>query len=425
MSTGAFFYVAVDHRVTVSCHILFAATHLSKCHPMPSNANAGIGDAFTRPRIDILLMLKRMATRDFRYICVLFERILWWRDQQIHKRQIQRGTKPFRHVLTSVTNISYNRFRSTPTSIPPRMTRPPRFAHFTAFHATGLNGCEPPAAPMLVRLLYYRWLVVGTVCIGAFMGQVDSSIAQLLLPRLEYDFGARLSTVSWVAVAYLITMAAFLPIFGRIADIVGRKLLYTGGFLLFVLGSGLCGLAPNLPMLISFRVIQAIGAALLASNSVAIVVTVAGPEQRGRALGIQAAAQAVGLSLGPMIGGLVLATLNWRWVFWINVPFGLAASVIGWFVIPPTADISGKWRFDWKGAVLIMPALAAFIALINEAHVWGVTSPIFLGGGLVTTVFMFLFLCQERGNAEPLIEFFTVSNQRLLGRQRGGADVLC
>ena len=258
---------------------------------------------------------------------------------------------------------------------------------------------------MLVRLPYYRWLVVGTVCIGAFMGQVDSSIAQLLLPRLEYDFGARLSTVSWVAVAYLITMAAFLPIFGRIADIVGRKLLNTGGFLLFVLGSGLCGLASNLPMLISFRVIQAIGAALLASNSVAIVVTVAGPEQRGRALGIQAAAQAVGLSLGPMIGGLVLATLNWRWVFWINVPFGLAASVIGWFVIPPTADISGKGRFDWKGALLILPALAAFIALINEAHVWGVTSPLFLGGGLVTVVFMFLFLCQERGNAEPLINF--------------------
>jgi MFS family permease len=82
--------------------------------------------------------------------------------------------------------------------------------------------------------------VVGTVCIGAFMGQVDSSIAQLLLPRLEVVFHARLDTVSWVAVAYLLTMAAFLPVFGRLADMVGRKLLYTGGFLLFVAGSALC-----------------------------------------------------------------------------------------------------------------------------------------------------------------------------------------
>ena len=109
-----------------------------------------------------------------------------------------------------------------------------------------LKGREPPPARSVVGLAAYRWLVVSTVCIGAFMGQVDSSIAQLVLPRLELDFAARLSTVSWVAVAYLLTMAGFLPIFGRLADMFGRKLLYTGGFLLFVLGSALCGFAPNL-----------------------------------------------------------------------------------------------------------------------------------------------------------------------------------
>ena len=102
------------------------------------------------------------------------------------------------------------------------------------------NGREPPPAWIVARLNSYRWCVVGTVCVGAFMGQVDSSIAQMLLPRLELEFGARLSTVSWVAVAYLLAMAAFLPIFGRLAD----KLLCTGGFLLFMLSSALCGLAP-------------------------------------------------------------------------------------------------------------------------------------------------------------------------------------
>src|SRR5262249_60123790 len=115
-----------------------------------------------------------------------------------------------------------------------------------------------------------------------------------------------LGTVSWVAVAYLWAMAAFLPIFGRLADMVGRKLLYTGGFLLFVLSSALCGVAPSLPVLIAFRVAQGIGAALLSSNSVAIVVTAAGPTQRGRAVGVLAAARAVGLRPGPALGGLVL-----------------------------------------------------------------------------------------------------------------------
>ena len=201
---------------------------------------------------------------------------------------------------------------------------------------------------IVARLPGYRWCVVATVCIGAFMGQVDSNIAQMLLPRHEYEFGARLSTVSWVAIVYLLAMAAFLPIFGRLAEMVGRKLLYTGGFLLFVLGSALCGLAPNLPVLIAFRVLQAIGAALLSSNSLAIIVGASGPERRGRALGIQSAAQAAGLSAGPALGGLVRDTLGWQWVFWINVPVGFVGAVIGWLVIPLTKDTPDDGRFDWK-----------------------------------------------------------------------------
>jgi EmrB/QacA subfamily drug resistance transporter len=253
-------------------------------------------------------------------------------------------------------------------------------------------------------LASYRWFVVSTVCIGAFMGQVDSSITQLVLPRLEVDFDARLSTVSWVAVAYLLTMAGFLPVFGRVADMFGRKLLYTGGFLLFVFGSALCGFAPNLPALIAFRVVQALGAALLSSNSVAIVVTAAGPEERGRALGIMAAAQAVGLSAGPAIGGLVLDTLGWQWVFWINVPVGLAAAVIGWFVLPPTSGLAGDERFDWTGAFLILPALTALIAVVNEAHVWGLASPAFLGGVLGGVVLLLLFVLAERRAPNPLMD---------------------
>jgi EmrB/QacA subfamily drug resistance transporter len=266
-----------------------------------------------------------------------------------------------------------------------------------------LNGREPPPARIFASFASYRWLVVGTVCIGAFMGQLDSSITQLLLPRLERDFDANLSTVSWVAVAYLLTMAAFLPIFARLADMMGRKLLYTGGFLLFVLSSALCGLAPNLPVLIALRVLQGIGAALLASNSVAIVVTTAGPKWRGRALGIQSAAQAVGLSAGPAIGGLVLDLLDWRRVFWINVPVGLVGAVMGWFVLPPTKDLPDDARFDWKGALLIAPALTALVAVLNEAHAGGVTSLSLLGLAALAVILLVLFARSEQRANAPLI----------------------
>jgi EmrB/QacA subfamily drug resistance transporter len=277
-------------------------------------------------------------------------------------------------------------------------------ASISALREAICNGTEPPAARFIASRASYRWLVVGTVCIGAFMGQVDSSITQLLLPRLESQFDARLSTVSWVAVAYLLAMAAFLPIFGRLADMVGRKLLYTGGFLLFVLGSALCGLAPTLPVLIGFRVLQAIGAALLSSNSVAIVVAAAGDELRGRALGIQAAAQAVGLSAGPAIGGLVLDMLDWRWVFWINLPVGLAGTVLGWFVLAPTRDLPADGSFDWKGAVLIAPALTAAVAVLNEGYAWGATSPLLLGLAALAVVLLAAFVRAEQRAQAPLID---------------------
>jgi EmrB/QacA subfamily drug resistance transporter len=267
-----------------------------------------------------------------------------------------------------------------------------------------LKGREPPPAQIVARLPAYRWCVVATVCIGAFMGQVDSSIAQMLLPRLEYEFSARLSTVSWVAIVYLLAMAGFLPIFGRLADMVGRKLLYTGGFLLFVLGSALCGLAPNLPVLIAFRVLQGIGAALLSSNSVAIIVAAAGPERRGRALGIQSAAQAAGLSAGPALGGLVLDTLGWQWVFWINVPVGLVGAVIGWLVIPLTKDMPEDGRFDWKGAFLIVPALTALMAGLNEAYAWGVASPAIIGCALLAVILLTLFVHAELRAEAPLVD---------------------
>jgi EmrB/QacA subfamily drug resistance transporter len=269
--------------------------------------------------------------------------------------------------------------------------------------AAFLEGREPAPLAAVAALPSYRWLVVGVVSIGAFMGQVDASIAQLLLPSLEEAFGVRLSAVSWVAVAYLLTMAALMPIFGRLSDMVGHKLLYTAGFVIFVVGSALCGFATDLTMLVIFRVLQAIGGALLSANSVAIVVTAAGPEQRGRAVGIQAAAQAVGLCAGPVIGGILLSTLGWQWVFWINVPFGIAGALAGWLILPRTTTLAKDARFDFKGALLLGPMLTAFMLVLNEGRTWGATSPAFLLTLAAGLLLLVLLIRAETRAKAPLL----------------------
>src|SRR5262249_54941859 len=127
-------------------------------------------------------------------------------------------------------------------------------------------------------------------------------------------------------------------------------------------------------------------------------------ERRGRAVGVQSAAQAVGLSAGPAIGGLLLDTLGWQWVFWINVPFGLAGAVIGWLVIPQTKDLPGGGAFDWKGACLIAPAMTALMAVLNEGHAWGPTSPALIGSALLALMLLALFVRTERHAEAPLID---------------------
>src|ERR1700689_4419503 len=193
---------------------------------------------------------------------------------------------------------------------------------------------EPPPWKLAARLSWYPWRVVGVTCIGGFIGQLDASIVQLALPTLERQFSANLDAVSWVAIAYLLAFASTLPIFARLSETKGRKLLYLAGYVIFTLASALCGLVSDLRLLIACRAIQGIGGALLGANSITILVKAAGPSRRGRAMGLMAAAQAVGISAGPVIGGLLLEKLGWRWIFLVSVPCGLVGVVAGWLALP-------------------------------------------------------------------------------------------
>ncbi|MFD8034709.1 MFS transporter [Streptomyces sp. NPDC059717] len=247
------------------------------------------------------------------------------------------------------------------------------------------------------------WLAVGTVCLGAFMGQLDASIVTLIYGSLRTDFHASLAAVEWVSLAYLLTLVALLVPAGRLADAHGRKLLYLYGFAVFTLASAACGLAPSLMALVAFRVVQAAGAAMMQANSVALVTTSAPRELMRRALGVQAAAQALGLALGPTVGGTLVSTLGWRWVFWVNVPVGVVALVGGHYLLPRTRGRTTVARFDWAGLSLL--AVATTSALMGLSAASGLAVPGW-GAALLFVVAASTgwgFVRRQRQATEPLL----------------------
>lgn len=262
-----------------------------------------------------------------------------------------------------------------------------------------------PRRPEVVRNWPHApWLVVATVCIGAFMGQLDASIVTLAFPTLRHQFDASLAGVQWVGQAYLLTLIGLLPAVGRYADMIGRKLLYTYGFVIFIVGSALCGLAPSLAILVGFRVVQGVGAAMLQANSVAIITGAVPRDRLGRAIGIQGAAQAAGLALGPAAGGLLLSLGGWRLVFFVNVPAGLVGCVLGWFLLPRSRHLAPRSRFDWAGLGLFLPAICALLLALSYGTDNGWTSaPVAAGFGLAV-VLLGVFVRRERRATAPMVD---------------------
>lgn len=209
------------------------------------------------------------------------------------------------------------------------------------------------------------WLAVGVVCFGAFMGQLDASIVTLTFRPMERQFAAPLAGVQWVSLAYLLVLVALVTPVGRLADNVGRKLIYIYGFVVFTLASLACGFAPTLTVLIGFRLVQAVGAAMLQSNSVALVTTSVPASKMRLGLSIQAGAQSIGLAAGPTLGGLLTQTVGWRAVYFINVPVGIVAIVAARYLLPRTQHLSRDDRFDWIGAALLGTATTALLLALS------------------------------------------------------------
>jgi MFS family permease len=258
--------------------------------------------------------------------------------------------------------------------------------------------------PARIRAWPQAWkLAVATVCFGAFMGQLDASIVTLTYRPVEQDFGADPAAVQWVSLSYLIALVALLAPIGRRSDQKGRKLSYLHGFIIFSAGSALCSLAPDLGLLIGARVVQGVGAAFLQANSVALVTSAApGPRMRS-ALGVQAAAQALGLALGPTVGGLIVSTLGWRWVFAINIPVGILAIVAGIFFLPRTTARAEPGPSNVAGSLLIGGCATAFLLALSSLsglHVPRWTPVLLVAAALACG---WALVGSERTSARPLL----------------------
>jgi MFS family permease len=266
------------------------------------------------------------------------------------------------------------------------------------------------------------WLAVGTVCFGAFMGQLDASIVTLTYGSLRTGFHTSLAAVEWVSLAYLLTLVALLVPAGRLADAHGRKLLYLYGFAVFTLASAACGLAPSLAALVAFRTVQAAGAALMQANSVALVATSAPRDRMRTALGVQAAAQALGLALGPTAGGALVSTLGWRWVFGVNVPVGLAALVAGHYLLPRTRQRNRAAGFDGPGLALL--TVASTSGLLGVSAVSGLSVPGWAAGLLLAVAAGagWAFARRQTRTPAPLLD---VALLRVRAVSSGLAGALC
>ncbi len=252
-----------------------------------------------------------------------------------------------------------------------------------------------------LRNRYWILLAIG---IGTFMSALDGSVVNTILPIIEQNFGSSISTVEWAVVVYLLVVSGLLLTFGRLGDIKGNKPVYLSGFLLFISGSAFCGLSPNAWFLVIFRGFQAIGAAMLLSNSTAILTKSFSPVQRGRALGMQGTMTYLGLMVGPALGGFLAQQFGWRTVFFINVPVGLLALVLSIIFIPSEFDKSKDEKFDITGAALFMAGLIALLLALNEGASWGWSSLAILGLFAVAVTLLALFVNLEWHRPNPMLD---------------------
>ena len=242
---------------------------------------------------------------------------------------------------------------------------------------------------------------LAVIATGVLITAVDTTIVVLALPHIQRSLHASLSSVVWIVVSYLLVITLLSTQVGRLGDIFGRVRMYEAGFAVFVVGSLFCALSWNEPSMIGFRVLQGVGGALIAANSGAVIADTFPPERRGRAYGFNAVGWNIGAIIGIVLGGLITTYLSWRWVFWINVPIGLAALAVAVRVLRERGERQPR-TLDFWGMGLLGVGLFGILWAMIELSSSSFDAPIAVGLALGAAL-LAAFVMVERRVREPMI----------------------
>src|SRR5689334_5203868 len=259
-------------------------------------------------------------------------------------------------------------------------------------------------------------MVAGVVVLGAIMSILDITVVSVALNTFQEEFDATAAEVAWTMTGYTLALASVIPLTGWAADRFGTKRLYLLAVALFTIGSVLCAAATSLEMLVLFRVLQGLGGGMLMPLGMTILTRAAGPERVGRVMAVLGIPMLLGPIFGPILGGALIESASWHWIFLINLPIGIAAIIYASIVLPRD-DVEPSETFDWLGMVLLSPGLAAFlygvssIPAAKEEHgtVWTaqVVAPAIIG---VLLIAAFVPWALNRRNIHPLVDLRLFTN---------------
>jgi EmrB/QacA subfamily drug resistance transporter len=259
-----------------------------------------------------------------------------------------------------------------------------------------------------------NWLALIGISVAGFLGCLDLTIVNTALPAIQSEFNIGLSQLQWVMNILLLALTAFMVISGKLADLYGRRLCFYIGMGLFAIASLGAGLSPNINFLIACRFLQGLSIAFLYTAPVAIVPSILPEQHRGRATGFLIGANGMGLAIGPVIGGLIVSTLGWRWIFFINPPIILLSLLFCWRRLPESKHSNAGRKIDWYGFILLIIAVPAGILALVQGQAWGWLSTPIIGLLLVAIIGLVAFYFVENKVSSPIIEFHLLANRIFL-----------
>ncbi|HET6762500.1 MAG TPA: MFS transporter, partial [Longimicrobiaceae bacterium] len=244
-----------------------------------------------------------------------------------------------------------------------------------------------------------RSLVLVAMVLAAFMGAIEGTIIATAMPSIAAEIGG-FSLYSWVFSSFLLMQAVSIPIFGKVADLLGRKPAFVAGVVVFLIGSVACGFATSMGMLVAFRFVQGIGAGAVQPITTTLAGDLYSLEERGRVQGYLSSVWGVSSIAGPLAGGLIVHSVGWQWIFWMNVPFGIAAIVLVTRYLHEDVR-HGEKNVDYPGAAYLLLAVGPLMLALTQAGTWGMRAALPLLA--VFAVALVLFVRQERRAADPLM----------------------